>query len=75
MAGSRAVQHAARALEKQALEEAVIEHVQERARVAQGRHRGIAISASEQANPDPEGDDADVLDAVIGEQPLEVVLG
>ena len=67
-------QHRARAEEQQALEEGMVEGVQQAGRQGQRGNRGHAERAERQREPKPNENDADVLDRVVGEQSLEVVL-
>ena len=72
LAGRR--QHGAGAEEQQALEQRVIEHVEQRRRQRErrGQAHGVGLEGERQAEADE--DDADVLDRVVGEQALQVVL-
>ena len=75
LAGAGGVHHRPGTVKEQRLEQAVIDHVQQGAgdpQQDQGRH---GEAAPEQGQAEADGDDADVLDAVVGEQALEVVLG
>ena len=67
-------QHGAGAEEQQALEERMVEHVQQARRQGQRRGRRHAERLERQREPESDIDDADVLDRVVGEQALEVVL-
>ena len=69
-----AVNRRTRAEEKERFEEAVVPDVEQRARVAEEREERLAVRLREDTDPEPGHDDADVLDAVIREQTLEVVL-
>jgi len=60
---------------RQPLEERVIEHVEQSAAEAQHRQHRHAGGNTQRPETQPECDDADVLHAVIGQQPLEIVLG
>ena len=72
---SRRPVHGARPEEQQALEERVIQRVENRPGESERRNDGQVIAHAERADPEPEKNDPDVLDAVVGEQPLQVVLG
>ena len=74
VAGAGRVDHRARAEEQQALEERVVQGVQRRAREAEHRDHRVVIGHPQRPRADAEQDDPDVLDAVVGEEPLEVVL-
>ena len=66
--------HASGAEEQQSLEDRVVQHVVEAGGDAD-RGQSLAVHRERHhAGAQPEQDDADVLDAVVGEQPLEVVL-
>ncbi len=60
--------------EQQALEQRVIEDVKERGGESERRGERHAVRLERQREPEPDEDDADILDRVIGEQPLEIVL-
>ena len=64
----------ARPEEEERLEEAVVDDVEERARETEERPLRPARRAPREAGPEAEDDDPDVLDAVPGEEALEVVL-
>ena len=68
------VENAARRFEEDALEEPVIGDVQQRSRVSQERDGRIVMALSEESHSNPEGDDPDVLDAVVGEEAFQVML-
>src|SRR5207237_261674 len=73
-ASAAAVEHGAGAQEQQALEERVIEHVEDGRGQRKGG-RGLQPARLEgEREPEPDEDDSDVLDRVIGEQALEVML-
>ena len=74
VARARRVQHRPRAQEQQPLEARVVDRVIQAADDAQGGERRQPVALEHQARPDPDEDDADVLDRVKGEQPLEIVL-
>ena len=67
-------QHRAGAEEQQALEHRVVEHVEQRRGQRQRRAGGQPVGAERQRQAEADEDDADVLDRVVGEQPLQVVL-
>ena len=67
-------QHRAGAEEQQALEERMVEDVEERRGQRQRRGAGHAVGPEGERQAQPDEDDADVLDRVVGEQPLQVVL-
>ena len=67
-------QDRAGAEEQQALEERMIEDVEERRGQRQRRRPVHAVGAKGERKAEADEDDADVLDRVIGEQALEVVL-
>ena len=71
---SGAMHHRARAEEQQSLEQGVIEHVQQRAAKAQHHQHGRTRAHAQQADAQAQRDDADVFDAVIRQQALQVVL-
>ena len=64
----------ARGEEEQRLEDGVVEHVQQRRGEGDRRPGRLALGGEEDRGAEAERDDADVLDRVEGEQPLEVVL-
>ena len=72
LAGRR--QHGAGAEEQQALEERMIEDMKQRGGQRQRRGRDHAVRLEGQRQAEPDEDDADILDRVIGEQALEIVL-
>ncbi|HSW02624.1 MAG TPA: hypothetical protein VLI39_20845 [Sedimentisphaerales bacterium] len=47
----------------------------DRAAEAEHNQAGLIPGLSQDADADAQGDDADVLDAAIGQEPLDVVLG
>ena len=67
-------QHRAGAEEQQALEQRVVEHVEQRRGQRQRRRAPHAVGPEGERQAEADEDDADVLDGVIGEQPLQVVL-
>ena len=69
-----ALDHGARAEKQQTLEERVVEAVERRAGEAEHRHHRMVIGHPQRPRADAKQDDPDVLDAVIGEEALEVVL-
>ena len=72
--GARRRGDGAGAEEQQPLEQRMVDHVQERAAVAEQRQQGRVETRAEHAQSDAEADDPDVLDAVVGEEALHVVL-
>ena len=70
----RRVQHGPGAEEQQALEQRVIEDVQQRRREGQRRRRQHAVGLEGQRQAQADEDDADVLHRAVGEQPLDVAL-
>ena len=72
--GARGVQHRTGAEEKKGLEQPVIPYVQEPAGQGEEPPRGIAVLRGDERKAEADEDDADVLHAVVGEEPLEVVL-
>ena len=74
VAFARRRQHGARAEEQQALEERMVERVQQSGRHRQRRGRRHAEHLERQREAKSNEDDADVLDRMVGEQALEVVL-
>ena len=72
--GACRVDDRTRAQEKQGLEEAVVPDMEEAARHAQHKEFGTAARAAQHRQPHAHQDDADVLDAVVGQEPLDVVL-
>ncbi len=72
---ARAMHHRAGAKEQQALEQGVIEHMQQRAAKAQHHQHRRTRAHAQQSDAQPQRNDADVFDAVIRQQPLQVVLG
>ena len=69
------VQHRAGAEEQQALEDGVVHDVQQPAAMPRTASAALPVARPDQPEAEAERDDADVLDAVVGEQALEVVLG
>ncbi len=67
-------QHGAGAEEQQALEQRVIEDVEQRRGQRQRRREAHAVGLEGERQAEADEDDADVLDRVVGEQPLQVVL-
>ena len=67
-------QHGAGAEEQQALEEAVVEDMEQRRGQRQRRGGRHAVRRERERQAEADEDDADILDGVVGEQPLEVVL-
>jgi hypothetical protein len=74
LARSRALDDGTGGEEQQALEQAVVPGVQQRAREPERDQFALARRAAEERGAEAEEDDADVLDAVVREQTLEVVL-
>ena len=74
LARPRRVQHGTGAEEEQPLEERVVPHVEQRPRERQSAPGRAAVLDRHQREAETDQDDADVLDAVIGEQPLQVML-
>ena len=68
------VDHRASAEEEQGLEDRVVPDVKEAAAQAEDDPVRSAQRSSHQSQAKAHDDDADVLDAVIGQQPLQVVL-
>ena len=67
-------EHGAGAEEQQALEQRVIEHMQQRRGEGERRRPRHAIRLEGERQAEAHDDDADILDAVVGEQALQVVL-
>ena len=67
-------EHGAGAEEQQTLEQRMIEDVEKRGGERQRRGEPHAVRLERERQAEPDEDDADILDRVIGEQPLEVVL-
>ena len=59
---------------RQALEQGVIQDVQQGAGESQQRHDGQAIGQPQESHTQSERNDPDVLDTMVSQQPLEVVL-
>ena len=74
VAGVRRVQDRARAQEQQRLEDRVVDGVIQPGDERQRRQHRVVRMQEHQGRPQPHQDDADILDAVIRQQPLEVVL-
>ena len=74
LARARRMGDGTRTQEEKALEQSMVEHVQEAAGKAQHRHDGRAVADAQQTDAQAEADDPDVLHAVVGEQSLDVVL-
>ena len=72
LAGGR--QHGAGAEEQQALEQHVVEDVEQRRGQRQRRRPAHAVGLKRHGEAEADEDDADILDRVVGEQALEVVL-
>ena len=68
------MQDRTRAQEKQGFEQGVVEHVEQCAGKAEGRHQPVAGGDAEHAQAETEQDDADVLNGGVRQQPLEVML-
>ena len=64
------MQHRTRAQKEQSLEKRMIQHMQQSAAESQNRQNRLIQSQSQHAQSQPQGDDADILHAVIGQQPL-----
>ena len=64
----------ARAEEQQALEQRMVEHVQQRGRHRQRRRKLHAVRPKRHRKAQADEDDPDILDRGIGEQPLEILL-
>src|SRR6185369_3527190 len=62
------------AQKKERLEGCVIENMQQGSGHAEGHHGDGAGCLSDQRHPDPHEDDADIFNAVISQQPFQVVL-
>ena len=71
---SRRHQNSPGAEEEQALEQAVIEYVEQRGCQRQRRGGRHVVRRKGEREAEADEDDADILDGVVGEQPLEVVL-
>ena len=69
-----AAEHGARAEEQEALEQRMIEHVQQRRGEGERRRQSHAIGLEGEREPQADEDDADILHRVIGEQALQIVL-
>ena len=72
--GAGGVEHAAGGEEEQRLHQAVIEHVEERSSEAQDHEIRAAERAADRREADTDHDDPDVLDAAVGEEPLQILL-
>ena len=68
------VQHRTGAEEQKRFEQPVIPHMQQRAGQREPAPRGIAVRRGDHREAEADEDDADVFDAVIREQPFEIVL-
>ncbi len=64
--------HRAGADEQQALEQRMVEHVQQRRGQRERRTGRVPVGAERHREAEAEEDDADVLDRAVGEQPLQV---
>ncbi len=73
--GVQAEHHRAGAHKEQALEDGVVEQVIEGAEQPQHHQCRLLVGDADHADAHPHQDDADVLHRVVGEQPLEVMLG
>ena len=71
----RRVNHGAGAEKQQRFEQTMIPDMQQASGQAQHHPFGLTGGTSQQRDAEPHQDDADVLDAVIGEKPFEIVLG
>ena len=67
-------EHGAGAEEQQALEQRVVEGVQQRGGERERGGGGHAVGLEGQREPEADEDDADILDGAEGEQPLQVAL-
>ena len=67
-------QHGAGAEEQQALEQRMIEDVEQRGGEGERRGGRHAVRLEGEREAEADEDDADILDRVIGEQPLQIVL-
>ena len=74
LAGAGGMHHRSGAEEQERLEEGVVPDVQQGPAQAQDDPIGPPQRAADQGQAEAHHDDADVLDAVIGQQPLQVVL-
>jgi hypothetical protein len=74
LAGAGGVQDGAGAEEEQGLEEAVIPDVQERAGEGELPPGGVGVFGGDEGAAETDENDADVFDAVVGEEAFEVVL-
>ncbi len=70
----RGVLHGAGSKEQEALEDRVVEHMQQPGGKANDRERRYVSREPKHAGTDAEQDNPDILDAVIGKQPLQIVL-
>src|SRR2546422_6695205 len=61
--------------EQQALEQGVVDGVEDGAGETKNRHSRLPICDAQSTGANAEQDDANVLDAVVGKEPLQVVLG
>ena len=68
------MEHRARAKKEQRLEEPVVPDVQETTGEGEPAPGGVAIFHRHECEPEAKENDADVFDAVVGEQALEIVL-
>ena len=67
-------EHPSSAKEQQALEQRMVEHVQKRRGQRQCRGKQHALRLERQREPQPDEDDADIFNGVVGKEPLEIVL-
>ena len=74
VAGTRRVQDSASAEEQQALEDRVIEDMEQRGCQCQRRGPGHSVCLEGERQSQADEDDTDVFDSVIGEQALQIVL-
>ena len=67
-------EHGAGSEEQQALEQRMVDHMQQRRREGERRRRSHAVRLKGKREAKADEDDADVLDRAVGEQPLKIAL-
>jgi hypothetical protein len=67
-------QHGAGTEKQEALEDRMVEHVEQRSRQRQGGGDVHVVGAKRQRQSEADENDADVFDRVIGQEPLQIVL-
>ena len=71
----RAVDDRARGQEQQALEDGVVQRVQQRDDQSHRRERAVSVAAHQERETQSDEDQAEVLDRAVGEHALEMRLG